>query len=134
MEIEEIRGVQGIDAAIFARLRPFITALPVHTKINLNTAPAEVLSAVLPQLEPDDIKQMIASREVLSYLDIADIKQRLPKVPATYLDTMVDAKSDFFSAIVAVSNVDADVRLMALMRRNPQNSSKWPSIIWVKTY
>ena len=55
MQIEELRRVRGFDDAILARLKPFISALPLRTPININTAPQEVLAATFPKLSTDDI-------------------------------------------------------------------------------
>jgi general secretion pathway protein K len=37
----------GIDPAALRRLKPYVTMLPVNTKVNANTAPPEVLAAAL---------------------------------------------------------------------------------------
>ena len=48
----ELRLVRGIDAAVWRRLHPFITALPsAGTPINVNTAPPPVLQAIVPGLD-----------------------------------------------------------------------------------
>jgi general secretion pathway protein K len=40
-------GWLGLDADTIAQLEPYVTLLPVRTPVNLNTAPKEVLAAVL---------------------------------------------------------------------------------------
>jgi general secretion pathway protein K len=40
-------GWLGLDADAIAQLEPYVTLLPVRTPVNLNTAPKEVLAAVL---------------------------------------------------------------------------------------
>ncbi len=131
LQVEEILRVRGIDQTAYIRLRPFVTALPVRTRLNLNTAPQEVLVAFFPTLDNEEITQIIASRQVISYRDRADIRERLKKAPSAFLEENIDAKSDFFSAMVSVSNDQAEVRLQALFRRQSK-ADGWPSIIWVK--
>lgn len=56
----------GVSAATLARLRPYLSLLPVSnaqpTPVNLNTAPAEVIYAALPTLSLSDAQQLVAAR------------------------------------------------------------------------
>lgn len=49
---QELRLVRGIDDTAWERLRPFVTALPRRTDVNVNTASAEVLAAVMTNWGP----------------------------------------------------------------------------------
>src|SRR5262245_53465008 len=49
-DIGELAGVGGLDASALGRLRRYATALPRATAVNVNTAPAEVLAAVVEGL------------------------------------------------------------------------------------
>lgn len=42
----ELRLVEGVNAELFLKLRPFICALPSFTAININNAPAEVIATM----------------------------------------------------------------------------------------
>src|SRR5205085_2034572 len=53
LEAAELARVPGFDAPVRERLRPFVTALPRPTAINANTAPPEVLAAVIEGLDLD---------------------------------------------------------------------------------
>src|SRR5713226_5575197 len=44
--VDELRLVRGFSAEVVQKLRPWVTVLPVATLINVNTAPAPVLSAL----------------------------------------------------------------------------------------
>ncbi|HKJ71062.1 MAG TPA: type II secretion system minor pseudopilin GspK [Gammaproteobacteria bacterium] len=48
----ELRLVRGIDADVWRKLRPQVTALPQATGINVNTATPEVLAAAVTQWGP----------------------------------------------------------------------------------
>jgi general secretion pathway protein K len=52
-DLAELPRVKGFDARAVARLEPFVTALPVETPVNVNTAPPAVLRALLPGLAPE---------------------------------------------------------------------------------
>lgn len=49
----ELRLVRGIDAATWEALAPHVTALPESTPVNVNTATAPVLQAVVDELGPE---------------------------------------------------------------------------------
>jgi general secretion pathway protein K len=44
--VEELRLVRGVTPEVFARLRPFVTVHSADGKVNLNTAPRELLMAL----------------------------------------------------------------------------------------
>ena len=130
--VDELHYVKGFDARTVARLKPFVTALPAITRINLNTAPLEVLAAVLPELTDSERQTLARERLGKPFKDLPDIKARLPgKVTPQFLDQEVDAKSDFFTANIAVSSGHVQVRTLALIKRD---ATKWPAIIWSASY
>lgn len=62
----------GLSPRSLARLRPYITLLPVHTPVNLNTASAMVLSASIPLLDLAQAQQMVSTRMVTPFRSLAD--------------------------------------------------------------
>jgi general secretion pathway protein K len=52
ISVTELRGVSGVTEAIYQRLAPFVSALPVGTPINLNSAPPEILQALGARITP----------------------------------------------------------------------------------
>ena len=48
----ELRLVRGVDAATYAKLAPHVCALPPGTKVNVNTATAPLLQALLTNATP----------------------------------------------------------------------------------
>jgi general secretion pathway protein K len=53
----------GLSPGTLAALQPHITVLPEATPVNLNTASAEVLSAVLPGLDLASARQAVSQRQ-----------------------------------------------------------------------
>lgn len=74
--IEALRLVRGMTEAHYARLAPFVAALPPGTPLNVNTALAEVLGAVLPSANPADIARLMAARELAPFRSGADFEAR----------------------------------------------------------
>ena len=52
----------GLSPTTLERLRPYATVLPVATPVNLNTAPAPVLQAVIEGLDASAADQLVAQR------------------------------------------------------------------------
>ena len=136
-QVDELYRVRGFDADAIRRLSPYVTALPAHNKININTASSDLLALVFPELSADDITTLVRNRDNLPFYSIDDIKNfRFVKLPAGPILQFLDVKSDFFLATLAITGENAQVRQMALLRRNsigaPGSAAGWPSIIWVK--
>ena len=142
---QELARVKGFDAKTLNRLAPFVTALPVkasaksRTKININTAPIEIMTALLPTLSTDDMANLIRLRE-LPYLSVDDLVKRMPalKNSATILDQFADVRSKFFTVSVAITGEVAASRQTALLDASADGSvgasetGVWPRIIWVQ--
>lgn len=60
--IAQLSDVPGLDAEIRARLAPVVTVLPGETPLNVNTAPADVLAALLPGLSSTQLTRFLAER------------------------------------------------------------------------
>jgi general secretion pathway protein K len=75
--IGDLRMVRGVDDATFLKLSRFLTVAPDKV-VNVNTAPAEVLAALLPELndDPSLVKEILAARREKPFLaadDVADL-------------------------------------------------------------
>jgi len=53
----------GLSPGTIAQLRPYVTVLPEFTKVNLNTAPAPVLRAVVSELDMAAAQQLVQKRD-----------------------------------------------------------------------
>lgn len=76
--VDELRLVKGFDAKTMERLRPFVTAyadVPPGTpaKININTAPAEVLAALDDGMSDDLVARIIDYRKTTPFKQPSDI-------------------------------------------------------------
>lgn len=61
--ISELRLVKGITQEIYDDLVQFLTALPSNTAININTAKAEVIAAIIPELGLDAANSIVEQRD-----------------------------------------------------------------------
>jgi general secretion pathway protein K len=120
--------VPGFDAAACARLRPFVSALPRFTTVNVNTASAEVLVAVVPDLKLDDARALTAQRERAYFRNVAEFVAQLP-AGATVERGDLGTASQYFLASVRVTIGDAQARGSALLAHG---QTRWPDVAWRK--
>ena len=80
IDVGELARVKGFDAKALAKLAPFVAALPAPSALNLNTAPAEVLTATIQKLGLTEAQGLVATRRERPFLDLEDVKKRLPEL------------------------------------------------------
>jgi len=76
----------GLAPETVAALAPYVTILPASsTPVNLNTAPAEVIYAVIPNISLAEAQRLVAERERQHFRRVEDALNLLPPVtpPAT---------------------------------------------------
>ncbi|UBM25047.1 general secretion pathway protein GspK [Pseudomonas sp. p1(2021b)] len=61
LDITQLRALPGVSAEVMDRLKPWVVALPKEARLNINTAPAQVLAA-LEGLSPAVAHQLVAER------------------------------------------------------------------------
>jgi general secretion pathway protein K len=128
VDVAELALVRGFDEGVRARLAPFVTALPRFTAVNVNTAPAEVLAAVVDGLDLDRARALVAQRARVYYRAVSDFTSQLPGGTSADAGDLA-VGSDFFLANVQVTIGGARARGIALLDRGPQG---WPAIVWRK--
>ena len=127
-DVAELARVRGYDGATRTRLRPFVTALPGMTTINVNTARPEVLAAVVKGLDMASARQIVAQRERTYFRDQADFVNRLPE-GATVENSAIDVHSDYFQTTLRVAIGEAQAECTALLGRT---EAGWPAVAWRK--
>ena len=72
-------GWLGFDADTRKRLAPYVVLLPARTPVNLNTASAEVIAAVVEGLQRGDAEQLAQVRQRTPFRSLAQAQAILPK-------------------------------------------------------
>ena len=129
VDLDELALVRGFDTNVRARLRPFVTALPGNTALNVNTAPAEVLAAVVDGLDLDAARFLVARRDGIFYRNKTDFLSQLGKT-ATVPDQDIRVGSDYFLVTLRVTYGKAQARGQLLLART--DATRWPAIVWRK--
>ena len=117
----------GVDAASIERLRPFAWLLPgaqgqpgATVPVNLNTAPREVIAAVL-DIPPGSAERVVQSRQQNPLLKVSDAAPLLPSTVALDNASAVSVSSSYFEIH---GRMRLDERLLeerALVWRNGTN-------------
>jgi general secretion pathway protein K len=127
-DVAELAVVPGFDDAVRARLRPFVTALPRSTSLNVNTASPEVLAAIVRELDLDEARSLVAHRERAYFRNITEFLAQLPPGAAVEGNDITTV-SQYFLASVRVTIGGAQARGTALLAREPAG---WPAVVWRK--
>lgn len=128
LSIDELYRVRSFNRDSIERLRPFVTALPESSSINVNTAPREVLMALLPDLNETDISSLLASRKSAHFKTKQDFRERLPQAVPALSDNTFDVSSRYFSAVVIARTNPVQTAYEALLVR--PLTTGWPAIVW----
>jgi general secretion pathway protein K len=128
IDIAELALVPGFDAAAHARLRPFITALPRFSAVNVNTATPEVLAALVRDMKLEDARALAEQRNRAYFRNLSEFLVQLP--PGTAVDgNNITTASQYFLASVRVTIGGAQARGTALLARE---TNDWPTVVWRK--
>jgi general secretion pathway protein K len=127
-DVGEIALVKGFDYNVRARLRPFVTALPRFTAVNVNTASPEVLAALVEGMSLDSARALAAQRDRIYYRSTADFSIALPR-GLMVAPQDITVSSSYFVATLRVSMGAAEARGTALLARE---DAGWPTIVWRK--
>jgi general secretion pathway protein K len=127
--IAELLAVRGADPVTIARLAPFVDALDAPTVVNVNTAPAEVLIAVINGLDAAGATAVIASRATSPFNSLSDFRGRLQRPNVTIDESQLSVSSDWFVVTIQAQQGDTMARARGLLHRSPIPSA-WPNVIW----
>ena len=129
----ELGRVKGLTSQVRGRLSDVVTVLPTSsTLINVNTAPAEVLSALFPQVDQKLLEQFLTTRGETPVRGTNEFRDRLrldPQASAKILP-LLSVYSEFFT-IAALATVEPVSQ--ALTVRVKRRASAVTPISWQTT-
>lgn len=127
--VGELLAVRGANEDLIARMRPFVSALDAPTTVNVNTAPAEVLAAVVGGLSTQDAAALVIAREAKPFVDIGDFRSRLPNKELVVDESAIGVKSDWFEVSIEARQGTNLARGHALLKRSTA-PGQWPIVVW----
>lgn len=121
VDISELKLVKGIDNEIFMKLKPFLTALPETTPLNLNTISAQIFDTL--ELGIDNQK-FIDEREKDAFGSIDDFSTRMDIVLDENQKQELSVTTGYFLATGVVTLYEKSITLNSLLQRDAQGQTK----------
>ncbi|WP_157806764.1 MULTISPECIES: type II secretion system minor pseudopilin GspK [unclassified Pseudomonas] len=126
--LDDLGGIEGLDAVVLQRMQAYISVLPGPTWVNGNTASAEVLSAVVPQLSLSQAHGLVAERDSGQwFINRGDFVNRLHLPQVAVESVQVGITSEWFRVQGQARREQRRVALDALLHR-PED--RQPRVIW----
>jgi len=113
--VSELRAVAGIDADAYAVLEPHVTALPIRTDINVNTATIPVLASLHQSITHSTAELLAQGRQRKPYSSVDEFLQDAQLPPNA--GEGLGVKSDFFLTRGVVVLGDIELRLFSVLYR-----------------
>ena len=110
----------GIDISAIDALRPYAILLREPTALNVNTAPREVLAAVMPQLDAGSIEMLLQVRQRKAFESIEafiDKAKTLSQDIAPPDGTVISVKSSYFEVSGRLRTADRVLIEQSLVER-----------------
>ena len=111
-----LRLVKGVTPEIYARLAPYVTALPQITPVNINTAPAPVLAAIVPDFTLAQAKALVAQRGKNGFQNIGQFQDEVHRK----ITFPLALKSTYFLLRVTTTIGSTQLSLYSVIFRNDQ--------------
>jgi general secretion pathway protein K len=131
-EVNDLLAVPGYTPQMIEKLREFVIVLPEFNLVNVNTAPAEVLGAVIENYSVGEASSLVARRKRSSWnnepLFVAELLATTGKKPEP---NAIDIKSSYFLVRSRIRLDRAALNAEALMYREP-GMRHATSVLWVR--
>ena len=115
--VGELRAIDGIDAAAYAKLAPNLAALPERGPLNVNTAPLAVLQSLSDASVGDPLATIVARQHAAPFADAGEFAHEFghPIPDGIALGT----RSKFFALETAVQFDGLTTTMYSLLARTP---------------
>jgi len=131
VRVEDLLAVSGFTPQAVERLRDFVIILPQATMVNVNTAPAEVLSALSPGMPLADATVLVNQRKQGNFYRDEAAYRDAPQVKAasSLPQVTVGVSSSYFLAYTRVQLDRASLDSVSLLQRANNGLS---TVIWIR--
>ena len=126
-QVDDLLAVPGFTPEMLAKIKDFVIFLPLATPVNVNTAPAEVLSAI-STLSISGATALVASRDAATFRNPGDFMMLMHENHLIVAN--VSVSSNYFLVNGKVRMSRAELEIQALIERNGANTK----LIWIREY
>ena len=122
--LEQLQDIPALQPRHYARLKPYLAALPSDSLLNLNTVSSEVLTSLLPGANAASLEQVLLSRHQRPFISVEDFLLRsraafsLARLPEEE-ELRLAVGSAWFHADIAVQLEDRTLTRQAIIYRRP---------------
>lgn len=117
----ELLAVLGFDAESYAKLAPYVTALPIGTKLNVNTASDVLLASLSDDLDSSTAESLIEERAGAEFVDIDATFEGLVE-PETL--RRIDGVTEHFLLTATVTLGTNQLTMRSLLQRDPSGVTR----------
>jgi len=117
LTITGLRQVKGVTAKVYQVLAPYVSALPGHTPINVNTASPEVLRALAAGLSESDAKALVQARGTGGWQSVSDFRSQKELAGKKIDDSVLSVQTSYFMLQDRVTIGSVTVYLYSLLHR-----------------
>jgi general secretion pathway protein K len=126
LRVAELGPVKGMTPQALAAILPFLSALPADAPVNVNTAPPDVLGAIVADLDGERLDALVADRSRRPFATVAEFRARLPDGATLASDAGLAVRSSYFYVTIEARQGGTRSRARALLRRGGGR----PAIVW----
>lgn len=113
--VSELMAVVGFDRESYLRLVPYVTALPVGTKLNVNTASAVVLASLSDNIDASTAESLVEQRAGAEFLDIDATFEGLVEPDVLQV---IDGVSEHFLLTATVTLATNQLTMRSVLQRD----------------
>jgi general secretion pathway protein K len=136
VRLDDLLAVPGYTPAIVEKLRPFAIVLPATgTRVNVNTAPAEVLGALVENYSVSQANSLVAQRKSAPFRELTFFATQVNAQDPTAIEAVADVKSDWFLVDSHIKLDRATLNVEALVSRAATNGPsiiRSPEVKWIR--
>ena len=130
--VEDLLSVTGFTPAMVEQLRPFVIVLPEKTAVNVNTAPAEVIAALVPNYSVSQASGLVARRKTAYFRDMQIFEEQLYGGKLEVHPTPVGGLTSTYFLVESRVRLDrAALDAEALVQRQ-FNAQFATSVVWIR--
>lgn len=127
--VEDLLSIPGYTQQMVKKLREFVIVLPEQSQVNVNTASAEVISALVKDYPLTSAQALVVRRKAAYYRSIEDFKGQLQG--PTLEDGLADIKSNYFLVLsrVRLDRAALDAEALVVRGAKPPFAT---SVLWIR--
>jgi general secretion pathway protein K len=129
IQLDDLLAIPGYTVEAVDKLRDFVIVLPELTQVNVNTAPPEVLAAVIENFSLAEANSLVARRKTAPWRDVGQFGTELNS--KTAVKDAVSVVSNYFLVRSRVRLDRAALDAEALINRGT-DARKVTTLVWVR--